>query len=82
MLLFSEVKSFALSVADPGFLVGGGHRAVAGGANLRCGCFLAKTCENEKIGSCWGGHAPAAPPLDPPMVMVNVPYFTIPLVFI
>ena len=39
----------------------GGAEPLEGGANLRCGCFLVKTCENERIGSCWG-RAPAALP--------------------
>ena len=46
------------AVADPGFPVGGG------------GCrpptrtlFGKNRCENERNGSCWGGGAPAAPPV-------------------
>ena len=35
--------------------------------------FGKNVCENERNGSCWGGHAPAAPPLDPPMFMTHLP---------
>ena len=58
--IVSFLKTRARAVADPGFSVGG--RPVEGGADLRHVHFLAKTCENERIGSCWGGDAPAAPP--------------------
>ena len=45
----------------------GGGADLLGGANLQHICFLVKTCENERIGSCWGG-ALRRRPLDPPMM--------------
>ena len=38
----------------------GGADPLGGGADLRHVCFSVKTCENERIGSCWG--TPPAPP--------------------
>ena len=58
--------NFALSVADPGFPVGAGYRAVGGGANLQGGHFLAKTHAKMKeldyVGGGVGRHVLAAPP--------------------
>ena len=55
-----------MAVADPGFPVGG--RQVFGGRRpLTQVLFGENVCENERIGSRWGGRAPAVPPLDPPM---------------
>ena len=55
------------AVADPGFPVGGAPSRWRG-ADLRRGCFSAKTYvktkELDPVGG--GGHAPVAP-LDPPM---------------
>ena len=52
------------TVADPGLPVGG-RRAIGGGADLRHGCFLAKTYakmkELDPVGG-GGGRMPAAPP--------------------
>ena len=54
------------AVADPGFPVGG-----VGGADLRHGCFLAKTYlktkELDPIEVGGGGVGPTALPLDLPM---------------
>ena len=45
-------------MADQGFPIGGG-----GGADLRRGCFLAKTYGKMKeLDPVGGGHAPPAPP--------------------
>ena len=57
-------------MADRGFPVGGGgggRGPVRGGVDLRRGCFSAKMCENERIGSRRGGVSPARP-LDLPML--------------
>ena len=48
------------TVADPGFPVGG-RRPVGGRQPPMHMLFSENVCENERIGSCWGG-APAAPP--------------------
>ena len=42
-----------LTVADPGFAVGG--RRPAGGANPTRALFGGNVCENERIGSRWSG---------------------------
>ena len=54
-----------VSVADPGFSVGGGGV----GANLQRGYSLAKMyAKTKELDPVGGGCAPAAPPpLDPPM---------------
>ena len=60
-----------MAVADPGFAVGGGANLVRGAmvADLRMWLdFEDFVCQNERIGTLGGGgHAPDAPPLDPPM---------------
>ena len=43
------------------FLLGGSW-AIGGGTDLWRGCFLAKTCKNERIGSRWGGGGAAGAP--------------------
>ena len=57
-----------ISVADPGFPVGGGrgpHRRGCGlPRQLRFENFV---CQNERIGTLGGGRAPGRAPLDPPM---------------
>ena len=54
------------SVADPGFPVGGGgRRAVGGGGGRRPPTWVLfgeNICENERIGSCWGGRRRRPPP--------------------
>ena len=58
----SEGSLRTLSVADPGFPVGGG-----GVGQLR---FVKFVCQNERIGSLGGGGgAPGAAPLNPPMII-------------
>ena len=54
-------------MADPGFLVAGGRRAVGGHRPLMWALFGENVCENKRIGSCWGGDAHWQHPLDPPM---------------
>ena len=61
-LKFLEEVSCSIAVADPGFPVGVAPSRW-GGADLRCGHFLTKNvCENERIGSCWGGMHRWRPP--------------------
>ena len=51
----------AITVADPGFPVGGGVNPL-GGVDLQCGCFLAKMyAKMIKLGPI-GGHASSTPP--------------------
>ena len=53
-----------LPVADPGFPIGGVPSCWGGGHRLRCGHFLAKTKELDRVG---GGGAGGVP-LDRPML--------------
>ena len=54
----------ATSGPDPGFSVGGGGAWTHFGGVLasNVGTFSENVCENERIGSCRGGRAPARPP--------------------
>ena len=56
-----------LTGADPGFPVGGGAEPLGGRQPATWALFSKNVCENEKIGSCWGGGARRRHPLDPPM---------------
>ena len=51
-----------LTVADPGFSVGGGADPLGGRRPPTRTLFGENICENERIGSCCGGRAPGAPP--------------------
>ena len=57
------IMYLSVPVADPGFPVSGGapSHLGGGGTNLQNGNILVKTCNNEKIGSHWGGRAGIAP---------------------
>ena len=59
----------AKAMTDPGFPVGGGGVHPLGGHGPPMWVLFAKNvCENERIGSHGGGHAPGTPPPpDPPM---------------
>ena len=50
-----------LSVADPGFPVGGGADLLGGCQPPTRTLFGENVCENERNGSCWGGGAGGAP---------------------
>ena len=54
-----------MSVADPGFPVGGGAEPL-GGTDLRCGCFSAKTYAKMKELDPVGGACASGAPLDLP----------------
>ena len=75
----AEWKSdnMSLSVADPGFPVGGVHPL--GGVDLRHGCFLVKMyAKMKELGPTGGGVCPACP-LDPPMLILWVKYSLYPM---
>ena len=59
------VKFFFLkiSVADPGFPVGGGVHPLGGHGPLMRALFSENVCETERIGSHRGWRAPGTPPL-------------------
>ena len=63
-----------LSVADPGFPVGG-YRAVRGGASLRCVCFSVKMYAKIKELDPVGGDVPVAPPNSPGSANVYIVIF-------
>ena len=65
---------YSLSVADPGFPIGG-RAPVRGGMDLRCGHFSVKMYAKMKELGPIGGRAPGTPPLDPPMVMIYVIFY-------
>ena len=57
-----------MTVADPGFPVGGGVHLLGGDVDLRRGHFSVKMYMKTKELGPIGGHAPGTPPpLDPPM---------------
>ena len=57
-----KVYMLYLPVADPGFPVGGAPSRW-GGADLRCGCFLAKTyAKTKELDPVGGVHAGGSPP--------------------
>ena len=65
------LETFPFSVADPGFPVGGGANPL-GGANLQSVHFSAKTyAKTKEMDPVGGGHVPAVPPLDPPIILHN-----------
>ena len=51
-----------MSVADPGFSVGGGADLLGGRRPLTRMLFGENMCENERIGSCYGGARRQQPP--------------------
>ena len=52
-----------MSVADPGFPVGGGMHPLGGGVNLRHGHFLVKMyAKMKELGPIGRGHVPGTPP--------------------
>ena len=62
-LLQNHLKWQPSAVADPGFPVGGApSRWWRGRQPLTWVLFGKNVCENERIGSCWGGYVLAAPP--------------------
>ena len=61
-----------LTVADPGFPVGGGAPSHWGGADLQHGCFLAKTHAKMKELDPVGGVCTGGAPLDPPMADIRM----------
>ena len=61
----------SIPVADPGFPVGG-RRPHRGGTNSRGGYVLKNLYVKMKESGPVGGHAPAAPPLDPPLYTESI----------
>ena len=62
-----------VSVADPGFPVGGGAPTHWGGCQpLMHTLFGKNVCENERNGSCWGGGGRRRRPLDPAMSLTSI----------
>ena len=55
-----------MTVADPGFPVGG-HAPIGGHGPPMQALFGENVFKNERIGSHRGWRAPGTPPLDPPM---------------
>ena len=55
------LKYQSITVADPGFPIGG-HGPIRGGMDLRRGCFLAKMYAKMKEFGPIGGHVPSMPP--------------------
>ena len=61
LLVVPDYERF--TVADPGFPVGGGGAKPLGGRRpLTWVLFGENICENERIGSCWGGARRRRPP--------------------
>ena len=49
-------------MVDPGFPIEGGAKPLGGHQLLMQALFGENACENERIGSHWGGHVLAVPP--------------------
>ena len=57
-------------MVDPGFPVGG-CRAIGGRRPPTWALFGENVCENERIGSHWGGACASGAPLDSPIPLMN-----------
>ena len=68
-----EPKKVYVTLSNGGSRIshrGGVHLFGGHGPPLRA-LFSENVCENERIGSHRGRHAPGTPPLDPPMLSVS-----------